>query len=196
MRSTFLVDAPECRALRALNYSPAVESFRRRAKKGQSIRLADIVHPDGFSYGNMFKSLDCEPQFGIEYLSQSDMFAAEPRGRVVRGDLLPADNRRIKKWQILIAGAGTLGQSELYGRCLITDRRLEGKHACSDALALTLREPQADMGLYTYAFLCSRAGIKCLRSTSYGTKVLRFRSDLLADLPIPLADSATLKRVA
>ncbi len=63
-------------------------------------------------------------------------------------------------------------------------------------MVLAFNEPESDISLYTYAFLCTKLGIACVRSTSYGTKVLRFRPDLLRDLPIPSATSSVVKRVA
>jgi hypothetical protein len=47
------------------------------------------------------------------------MFAAEPMGRVIRMDSMARPERhRIRRWQVLIAGAGTLGDNELYGRSI------------------------------------------------------------------------------
>jgi hypothetical protein len=196
MRAAFTVTNPRSAALRALNYSPAVEAFRCKASLLKSRALGDLVLDGVLTYGGMVKTIDCAPEFGVEYLSQADMFSAEPHGRIVRRDLLPDSDRKIRKWQVLIAGAGTLGQAELYGRCIVADARLEGRFACSDALALTFKESNSDESLYSYAFLCTHAGIQCLRSASYGTKILRFRPDLLRNLPIPYASDSVTKRVA
>src|SRR5690606_33502686 len=78
----FVVDEPRIGALRALNYAPAVERIRR-AGSSSARPLSDIVKAFGPAYGTVFTRLDCHSDHGIELLSQSDMFAAEPRGRVI-----------------------------------------------------------------------------------------------------------------
>lgn len=183
-------------ALRALNYSPAVEKIRRTPKK-KCLLLGRLVREFGPAYGTVFTRKDCSPEHGVELLSQTDMFAAEPSGRVIRMDSMARPERHeVKRGQVLIAGAGTLGPYELFGRSLIADARLEGKYVGPDSMTLVFSEPDSDQSLFTYAFLATSTGVAAVRSTSYGTKILRFREDLLRNLAVPLADDATLKRVA
>ncbi len=192
----FVIDEPRVGALRALNYSPAVERIRR-AGSSSARSLREIVKAFGPSYGVAFARRDCDPAQGVELLSQSDLFAAEPAGRVIRRDSMPRPERHlIEPGQVLIAGTGTLGQSELYGRSLIADERLRGKYLSQDAMALVFDAPDDDVSLFAYAWLASPTGTQALRSTSYGTKLLRLRRELLTTLPIPLANAETIKRVA
>ena len=127
LRSAFRVAQPRSTALRALNYSPVVE--RLRHSKSHSVRLGSLLRELGAAYGTVFTRLDCSPEHGIELISQSDMFATETAGRVIRRDSMAnPDRHRVRRWQVLIAGAGTLGENELYGRCIIADGRLTGKY--------------------------------------------------------------------
>lgn len=184
-------------ALRALNFTPVIESFRRLARKGKSQGLGKMLSEMGPAFGQVFTRVDCNPEHGVELLSQTDMMAAEPEGRVIRRDSMPVPEKHlIKRWQVLIAGAGTLGETELYGRSVIADERLEGKYVGPHAMALTFKEPGSNLNLYAYAFLCTPTGIRCVRSTSYGTKVLSLRPDLLAALPIPLPSDETIERIS
>jgi len=96
----------------------------------------------------------------------------------------------------LIAAAGTLGETELFGRAVIADGRLVDKYVGPDALVLEFREPGGKDNLYTYAFLCTSIGFQSLRSACYGTKILGIRKDMLADLPIPLGDEDAKSRIA
>ncbi len=197
MGSAFAVAHPSSAALRALNYTPEVETFRRRQDSRESVSLGELLISMGPAYGSVFVRRDCEPKNGVELMTQSDMFAAEPRGRIIRRDSMSRPERHeIRRWQILVAAAGTLGETELYGRCIIADNRLVGKYVGPHAMVLTFDDEGGVDNLYTYAFLCSRIGIKALRSASYGTKILGIRKDILAELPIPLADSKTRCRVA
>lgn len=192
----FVVDEPRVGALRALNYAPAVERIRR-AGSSSARPLRDVVKAFGPAYGTVFTRLDCHPDHGIELLSQSDMFAAEPRGRVIRRDSMrEPDKHLIQRGQVLIAGAGTLGENELYGRAILADERLAGKYVGPDSMTLVFEDPDDDFSLFAYAWLASPTGVQAIRSTSYGTKILRFRKDLLSTIPIPVASSEITTRVA
>lgn len=192
----FVVDEPRAGALRALNYAPAIERIRR-AGSSSARPLREIVQRFGPAYGTVFTRLDCHPDYGIELLSQSDMFAAEPRGRVIRRDSMrEPDKHLIERGQVLIAGAGTLGENELYGRAILADERLAGRYVGPDSMTLVFEDPDDDFSLFAYAWLASPTGVQAIRSTSYGTKILRFRSELLSSLPVPMASSSVVSRVA
>lgn len=192
----FVVDEPRSGALRALNYAPAVERIRRSGSSS-ALPLRDIVKSFGPAYGTAFARLECNPDCGVELLSQSDIFAMEPRGRFIRRDSMPHPDRHlIELGHVLIAGAGTLGENEIYGRAIIADQRLVGKHLSQDAMALVFEEPNTDLALFAYAWLISPTGTQAIRSTSYGTKILRFRTELLSSLPVPLPKRHIVRRVA
>jgi hypothetical protein len=194
-RVSFTTDRPTASALRALNYTPEVERIRR-AGRGRSRPLKDLLSGMGPAYGSVFTRIDCSPETGVELLSQSDMFAAEPRGRVIRRDSMPRpEAHEIRRFDVLLAGAGTLGDNELYGHALVADARLVGKYVGPDSMTLVFDEPGSDLALFAYAFLATEIGVRAIRSTSYGTKILRFRDDLLGTLPIPLASDRLVKRV-
>jgi hypothetical protein len=194
-RIAFTTDRPSASALRALNYTPEIERLRR-THKGRSIPLGDLLHKMGPAYGTVFTRVDCTPEMGVELLSQADMFAAQPRGRVIRRDSMAhPELHEIHRFDVLLAGAGTLGDNELYGHALIADGRLIGKYVGPDSMTLIFKEPGSDISLVAYAFLASEIGVRAIRATSYGTKILRFREDLLGTIPVPLPADKILKRV-
>lgn len=183
-------------ALRALNYSPAIERIRR-AGSAYVRPLRDIVKSFGPAYGTVFTRRDCHRDYGVELLTQGDMFAAEPQGRVIRRDSMHnAVLHLIERGQVLIAGAGTLGENELYGRALIADGRLAGKYVGPHSMTLVFEDPTDDFSLFAYAWLASQTGLQAIRAASYGTKVLSFRKDLLTTLPVPEAPGPIVQRVA
>ena len=186
MRRAFITSAPRATALRALNYSPDVEAFRRNARGRPCVPMGELLNSIGPGYGSVFTRIDCHSSHGVELLSQGDMFAAEPSGRVIRRDCIPVPaDHEIRRWQVLIAGAGTLAETELYGRSLIADGRLTGRYVGPHAMVLDFKDPGSDFALYTYALLLTRVGISLVRAASYGTKILGVRKDMLSDLPIP-----------
>src|SRR5262245_13415084 len=81
----FMVASPSGAALRALNYTPEVERLRSRRGAGAT-SLASLISSIGPAYGSVFTRIDCERAEGIELITQGDMFAAEPSGRVIRRD--------------------------------------------------------------------------------------------------------------
>ncbi|WP_437681676.1 hypothetical protein [Sorangium sp. So ce131] len=195
MASTFIVEKPTTAALRALNYTPEVEALRRR--KRRTAKLGDFLSEMGSAYGAVFVRIDCDRDHGVELITQGDMFAAEPSGRIIRLDSMARPERhRVKRWQVLVSGAGTLGESELYGRSIIADDRLVDRYVGPHAMVLTFADPGSDDSLYTYAFLCSKPGIRAVRSTSFGTKILGLRKDLLRELPVPIVDNEVKHRTA
>jgi hypothetical protein len=197
MRSSFAVSSPRVTALRALNYTPAVEAFRARASNKTCKRFRDLLSSLGPGYGSVFTRIDCQKSHGVELLSQGDMFATEPQGRIIRRDCIPRpESHRIARWQVLIAGAGTLGENELYGRAIIADDRLAERYVGPHAMVMSFNSPESSESLYAYAFLCTEVGVRCVRAASYGTKILGLRTEMLLDLPIPLASHETIERVA
>lgn len=191
--SAFVAE-PSTATLRALNYTPEVEALRKRKR---SIKLGRLLSEMGPAYGAVFVRLDCDREHGVELITQGDMFAAEPVGRIIRRDSMARPERhQVKRWQVLISGAGTLGENELYGRAIIADSRLADRYVGPHAMVLTFLEPGSDNNLFTYAFLCSKVGIRAIRSTSFGTKILGLRKDLLAELPVPDAKGGIKARVA
>lgn len=194
-RAAFLVAHPRTTALRAINYSLIAERIRRQ--RGQHApRFGDLINSIGASFGVVFTRIDCGPEAGVQLLSQVDIFAAEPSGRVVRRDSMPRpDQHRVLRGQLLFAGAGQMGASTLFGRCVVADARLDGMYLGPDIIAVNLKKPEVE-GLYAYAFLSSDAGLSLVRSSAYGTSIPRIRLDLLSDLPIPMPDASIMTRIA
>lgn len=192
----FVVDQPRTGALRALNYAPSLERIRR-AGSNSARPLRQLVKAFGPAYGTMFTRLDCHPDHGVRLLSQTDTFAAEPLGRIVRKDSLEhPDRHEIRRWQVLIAGAGQMGESNLFGKSIIADARLEGGFVGPDTFVLGFEEPGSDLNLWTYAVLNSSLGVQGILSSAYGTSIPHLRGDILGTIPIPDAPADLMRRVA
>ncbi len=195
MREAFIGHARPA-ALRAINNRPELEAFRSR-RAGNIKPLREMVSAIGDCYGQVFTRLDCKAPLGADLISQVDMFAAEPHGRRIRLDSMPKpEKHRVHRWQILVAGAGQMGDGNLFGRSILADDRLSGKFLGPDTVALTFHEPGSDENLWASAFLNTPIGLRVVRSCAYGTSIPHLRLDLLAQLPIPLADAPTVARVA
>lgn len=194
MGEAFIVDTPTSAALRALNYTPEVERLRFAPDVAP---LGTLVSEIGGSFGAVFTRIDCDAAHGVPLYSQVDTFAAEPEGRTIRRDAMPRpDAQAVRKWQILVAAAGQMGEGNLFGRSILADDRLVRGYCGPDTLALTFADPGNEMNLWVYAFLNSRIGLRAVRSTAYGTSIPRLRPDLMAEIPIPLPKSDVQQRVS
>lgn len=183
--------------LRALNYTPETGVFSGAGRFQRSTRVRDVFERIGPAYGTIFTRFDCEPAVGEALLDQASMFASEPIPRWIRGDVLKnLGDHRVEPHQVLVAGAGTLGEHEIFGRSVIADDRLAGSVVGPDALALWPASPGSEINHYSYAFLASPTGVRCVRSTAYGTKILRLNRESIANLPIPLGTDEQVQRVA
>ena len=198
-RAAFIIEAPRTASLRALNYDQQVEALKiSKGRKFRATPLNSLLQSLGASYSQVFTRLDCSENHGVELISQADMFAAEPAGRIIRRDSMPNSiDHEVQRWQLLIAGAGQMGEGNLFGRSIIADGRLTGKFLGGDAVDLIFKEPGGDLNLWTYAFLNTSLGMRAVRACAYGTSIPHMRLDLLGEVPIPLPeDEALLQRVA
>ena len=84
---------------------------------GQSAPLGRLTSELGETYAKVLARVDCSREYGKELLGQVDIFGDDPQGRVIRSDLIPfADKLEVRRWDILIAGVGQLGETTL-GLC-------------------------------------------------------------------------------
>lgn len=197
-RTAFMVETPRPAALRAINYARELELLARpKGGKGRSAPLRSLLSRFGESYWAVFTRLDCSREHGVELITQTDMFAAEPEGRIIRRDSMPRpEQHEVARWQILIAGAGQMGDGNLFGRSIIADARLAGRFLGPHAVSLTFADAGSDLNLWTYAFLNSALGLRAIKACAFGTSVPGLRLDLLGDTPIPIPAPETIRRVA
>jgi type I restriction enzyme S subunit len=184
---TFNVSSVSAVSLRALNYSPIADRLRR--SKRATKRLGDCVVGLGNSL-NRVTRVECDPDWGVRLLGQADTYALEPQGKWVRPDVVPSIERlKIAHGDLLLAGAGQVGETTLFGRPVIADRRLAESILGGDTLVL--RSPDRRQVALLFAFLLSPTGRQLLVSTAYGTSIPRIHLTLVAELPVPEFDTGT-----
>jgi type I restriction enzyme S subunit len=106
------------------------------------------------------------------------------------------DRHKVHRWEVLIAGAGQMGEGNLFGRSIIADARLAGGFLGPDTFAIGFEEPGSDLNLWVYAVLNSALGRQGIRASAYGTSIPHLRADLLGELPIPKAPKQLSDRIA
>jgi type I restriction enzyme S subunit len=147
-----------------------------------SHRLGDVVMPDGIFRGMRFQRLPCQVPFGVELLSQRDVFLFRPAPRRIARPPLSDTLLFAPEGTLLVGGQGTLGEGEIFGRLVYASGALTTSAVTEHLLRIRV---QPEHLAVAYAFLSSGVGFRLLRSTAVGTKLLSMRPDLLRLLPFP-----------
>jgi type I restriction enzyme S subunit len=190
----FEVDNLDSFSLRALNFSPRARRVIRTLESVPGQSLGRICTSDSLRIGARFKRIDTDQSHGMRLIGQRQAFWISPEGRWISASEAPEDSR-LQDETILIAGRGTLGENEVYGRStLVTGSWLE--HAYSQDFVRITSGDRAIPGAYLFAFLRSDAAFRVLRSMSYGGKQQGFHPARLHALHIPVASPTDRERIA
>jgi len=115
-------------------------------------------------------------------MSQRDLFMIRPAPRRIMHPPVGSSELFPDKNVLLAAGRGTLGETELFGRIVLPSQRQRQYAVTGDVLRIKPREGHVGS---LYAYLSTLLGLRLMRATAVGTKVLAMRADLLRDLPFP-----------
>jgi hypothetical protein len=140
------------------------------------------VEENGVFRGGRYVRTRCTAPHGVDFLSQRDLFLVRPiPQRIVRP---PVPDRLLfpPNGSIIAGGKGTLGEGEIFGRCVLTGDDFSNYALTEDVLRIV---PKLGFSELCYAFLSTIVGTRFLRSTAVGTKLLTCRESLVRRLPFP-----------
>lgn len=190
-REVGFVAQPNVHSLRGWNYSV------RATALGDSIRgvahsaLEDLVVPGTLKKGPSFTRIDAVPPHSVQLIGQRQLFRYLPEGRQVSRTYLPA-RAFCKPGTVAIASVGRFGESEVFCRAqLVTERT--AKWAYSNHVLRVVGKK--GLSGWLYAFLRSRTAFRLLRSIATGSIQQDLHSEMLAKLPVPVADAKTTQAV-
>lgn len=189
----FSVWASESEPLRALNHSRRAQLIKETIRSGPWCQLGDVIDLSWLRWRVMFKRMDCEPEHGIEVITQRPLFHLIPEGRwISRKYLLNLSPRfMVPEHTILIAKQGTLGENELYCQAEFVHGERAIARAYSDHCMRVVARNGAIHPGYLFAFLRSEPGFRLLRSLSEGSKQQDLHWRTVPLLPVPrFADRA------
>lgn len=130
------------------------------------------------------------PTGGIPLLGGKQLFQVDPvdvKGLAKGAHTKDLPEIALKRNMILVTCSGTIG------RVQIIPSYMEGWTANQHAIRCIAA---SDMNPgYLYAWLASEYGKKLITRYSYGSVILEIDKDMLASVPVPLADEATRKEV-
>lgn len=187
---TFVINSKEMSTLtiNAWNYADRFKLIKRQVtcRSDRHLTLREVLRPGGYFSGSWFKRIPTDEGYGGELLTQKQLFSLHKDGNWISvvpiGDL---DREQVQDGTILIAGVGTMGETEVFGRCEFAWKNFENKMVVAEVIRVIPDPAIVDPG-YLYTYLSSEYGFRLLRSTISGTKLCRFIEPLVMSIPVPL----------
>lgn len=138
----------------------------------------------------LFTRIYCDKEFGVPYISSSEMSEIEPPvdSRFISRTLTKnIEQYIIKRGQILVSAAGTVGS------IVVATEELDGVAGTSDILRINLDQSKYLGFIYTY--LTSSYGANELSNLAYGAIIKRVRGFQLAELKIPIIKDSLIEKM-
>jgi hypothetical protein len=171
-------------SLRAFNYDPRARQYVQHLLKAAHTPLASLCDPEHFKGHIVFKRIESEPEYGYRLIGQREAFQMRPEGRWISRTSVKGLGLVVPPGTVLLPSHGTLGEFELYCRCVYVSKRTS-EYAFSGDFYRCIPIDEKIRGGYLYAFLSTRVAFRILRSMSTGGKQQYQHPSMLARLPIP-----------
>ena len=195
---TFVISSAKMSSvtINAWNYADRFERLRERIKHSSHYRsFEEVIVPGGYFTGSWFKRVPTAEGDGAQLLTQKQLFSLNKAGNWV--SILPVrdlETERVHKGMTLIAGVGTMAETEVFGRCEFVWNNLEDKLIVAEVVRVIPDAEVIDPG-YLFAYMSSDYGFRLLRSTISGTKLCRFIEPLVMSIPVSMATSDVRKAI-
>ena len=125
-------------------------------------------------------------------INQSDIFDAIIKGKRISKRRVKTDNL-VEYGEVLIAGVGTLGDSEKFCHVIFANEDLVGQLVSGEFIRMkTTKEVTSG---YLFAWLDTDYGFRLIRNTQAGTKLCRPIPRMLLEIPVPLIDSDSMQEI-
>lgn len=138
----------------------------------------------------LFTRIYCDKEFGVPYISSSEMSEIEPPvdSRFISKTLTKnIEQYIIKRGQILVSAAGTVGS------IVVATEELDGVAGTSDILRINVDQSK-NLG-FIYTYLTSSFGANELSNLAYGAIIKRVRGFQLAELKTPIIQDSYVKKM-
>lgn len=170
-------------SINAFNHSERIRTLKDRLSSSLKLRtLRSCLTDEGIFSTGSFPRVEVKPSHGIELINQRDIFDSVVRGKHISKRGVKTDNL-LSKDEVVIAGVGTLGESETFCRCIYANSYLAGKLISGEFLRMKCND-EVPSG-YLFLWLSSDYGFRLIRNTQAGTKLCRPIPKLLEQIPVP-----------
>lgn len=184
--STFIVNKKDITALtiNAFNHSERIKKLKETVRASiDCITLKDCITDDGFFSTGSFPRVEVKYKHGIQLINQQDIFDSIIKGKWISNRGVKTD-KLVEKDEIIIAGVGTLAETETFCRCIYANEYLAGKLVSGEFIRIK-SNGKIPSG-YLYLWLSSQYGFRFIRNTQAGTKLCRPLRPMLETIPIPV----------
>jgi type I restriction enzyme S subunit len=166
--------------------SGAFEARKLLERLPGSCPLHELVRtPNGiFHAGRVARRWVTDPEYGIPFLSSTDILVADSSflPLMAKGAVNDNPRLRIERAWTLITRSGTIGRMT-YAR-----PDMDGFACSEDVLRVVARSGKIYPG-YLYTFLSSKYGIPMIANAAYGAIIQHIEPEHIADFPVPRFDS-------
>lgn len=180
--------------LRALNFSPRARWITSKLKTSSTASLGEVCEGGMLDSGVRFKRVDSDPDHGVRLIGQRQGFWLRPEGRWISPHQAPS-GIFAQDETVMIAAQGTLGENEVFGRCLLVAGQWR-ENAYSQHFLRALSGREDVPGAYLFAFLRSEPAFRLIRALSVGGKQQDIHQALRREIPVPLCMPEDRERIA
>jgi type I restriction enzyme S subunit len=191
--SVFAVKNISSVSLAAFNHSERIEKIKKRVvRNNKTLKLKECLTDKQFFHTGSFKRLEIKSSKAIHLINQSDIFDFRISGKYI-APFYVKNQDRVTYGEILIAGVGTLGESETFCRVLFAGEELENQLVSGEFIRMKATN-EVPPG-YLYIWLSTDYAFRMIRATQAGTKLCRPILKLLSDIPVPIIDKQIMNSI-
>lgn len=179
--------------INAFNLSLRNRNLIKRIKRTIETKpLIDCLDENGLFSTGSFPRIELNSGHGVMLINQKDIFDSIIKGKYISKRNVKLD-RLVEQNEIMIAGVGTLAETESFCRCIYANEYLKGKLVSGEFIRM--KTNQSVMPGYLYLWLSSDYGFRLIRSTQAGTKLCRPIPKLLEQIPVPIIKRDLMKKI-
>lgn len=177
--------------INAFNHSARIRQMKSLITCEKKPLTDILLNGDTFSTGS-FPRVEVKEGNGVMLINQKDIFDTIVKGKWISKRKVKTDNL-VEYGEVLIAGVGTLGESETFCRVVFANEDLVGQLVSGEFIRMkTTNEVPSG---YLYAWLASDYGFRLIRNTQAGTKLCRPIPRLLLQIPVPIIEKADMEEI-
>lgn len=179
--------------INAFNHSFLIEKLVDRVKQNNyTFPLLKVLDEKQIFSTGSFPRIEVKSNNGIMLINQSDIFDTIIQGKKISKRKVKTDNLA-QYGEVMIAGVGTLGESESFCRVVFANEDIQGQLVSGEFIRMKTNS-EIPSG-YLYTWLNTDYGFRLIRSTQSGTKLCRPIPRLLLKLPVPILDESIMLEI-
>ena len=173
--------------INAFNHSERIRKLKASFSCPTTPLKSILYNGTTFSTGS-FPRIEVKEGHGIMLINQSDIFDCIIKGKYISRRNVKTSNL-VEYGEVLIAGVGTLGESETFCRAIFANEDIAGQLVSGEFIRMKTEGVPSG---YLYTWLSSDYGFRFLRNIQAGTKLCRPIPRLVLEIPVPVIDKDSM----